>query len=319
MEYVILVAALAAIVIGADWLIDGAVAIARRLHISDFVIGAVIIGMGTSLPELIVSVIGAAEGNTDVAVGNVVGSNIFNVLAIFGLTSLIMPISIPKSNMKFEIPFCIFATIMLILMTFNFFNGSSPVIGRLDGIVLILMFMFFMALSLTRGRKTTVQHHDSTETHGDSTSASVWPAILKTAAGMAVLVTGCHFFVDEAVAIARNIGVGDAFISITLIACGTSLPELAASIAAAAKKSPQMALGNIIGSNIFNITLILGISSQISPLAARGVTIIDYLVMLAATLMTLVCGIRGKSSRTGGAFMFTCFVAYNIYLIKAQL
>ncbi|MDE5890095.1 MAG: hypothetical protein K2H10_03670, partial [Bacteroidales bacterium] len=154
MEYLVLIISLAAVIAGADWLIDGAVTTARRLHVSDFVVGAVIIGMGTSMPELIVSMIGAAEGNTDVAIGNVVGSNIFNVLAIFGLTSLIMPMAIPKSNMKFEIPFCIFVTCLMILLTFNFFNGTPPVIGRPDGIVLILMFIIFMALSCIRDRRT---------------------------------------------------------------------------------------------------------------------------------------------------------------------
>ncbi|MDE7126963.1 MAG: calcium/sodium antiporter [Bacteroidales bacterium] len=316
MEYLVLIISLAAVIAGADWLIDGAVTTARRLHVSDFVVGAVIIGMGTSMPELIVSMIGAAEGNTDVAIGNVVGSNIFNVLAIFGLTSLIMPMAIPKSNMKFEIPFCIFVTCLMILLTFNFFNGTPPVIGRPDGIVLILMFIIFMALSFIRDRRTFAEQPSAS---ADETDSSLLLALLKAAGGLGILVTGCHFFVDRAVAIAHDLGVDNAFISITLIACGTSLPELAASIAAAAKKSPQMALGNIVGSNIFNITLILGLSSQVSPLATGGITIIDYMVMLGATLFTLICGIRGKSSRFCGAVMFACFIAYNVYLINDQL
>lgn len=316
MDYLILIVALAAVIFGADMLVAGTVSIARKFHISDFVIGAVIIGIGTSLPELTVSIIGAVEGNSDVAIGNVVGSNIFNVLAIFGLTSIIMPVSIPRSNLKFEIPFCIFVSVLLMLMTFNFFCGGPSCIGRFDGMILILLFIVFMSVSFIRDKKAAGnQYHEARE----EDRTPLWLAALKTIGGLAILIAGCQIFVDEAVEIARQLGVDNAFISITLIACGTSLPELAASIAAAAKKSPQMALGNIVGSNIFNITLILGISSQVSPLATGGITMVDYIVMIGAALLTLVCRIRGKSTRFCGVVMLACFIAYNAYLINAQL
>jgi len=315
MEYIILIAALVAIVLGADQLVSGAVSISKRMHVSDFVTGAVVIGIGTSLPELIVSVIGAAEGNSDVAIGNVIGSNIFNVFAILGLTSIIMPCPVSKSNLKFEIPFCIFVSVMVMLMSYNFFNGNKPEIGRADGIILILMFLAFMTLSLARGRQNDANRKAAVS----EDTTPLWLAAIKTVGGLAVLITGCHFFVDEAVEIAHKIGVNNAFISITLIACGTSLPELAASVAAAAKKTPQMALGNVVGSNIFNITLILGTSSQVAPLGIGGITPIDYLVMIGAALMTLICGIRGKTTRLCGTVMFSCFVAYNAWLISAQI
>lgn len=314
MEYVILIIALAAIVSGADYLVSGAVSIARKLHISDFVIGALIVGIGTSMPEMVVSVLGSIRGNADVAIGNVVGSNIFNVLAILGITAAIFPIAVSKSNMKFELPLCILVSVFLFLLTYNFFNGSPAAIGRIDGAILIVLFVFFIVYSFRRDRKNPAPQEETKE---DSTP--VWLSIVKVTGGLAVLITGCHFFVDEAVALARKFGVDDAFISITLIACGTSLPELAASIAAAAKKSTQLALGNVIGSNIFNILLILGLSSIVTPLETGGITLVDYLVMIFAAILPMLFGLKGKISRAGGIVMLLCFIAYNAYLINVQL
>mgnify|MGYP003313156057 CR=1 FL=1 len=236
----------------ADALVAGAVTIAKRFKISDFVIGAVIVGVGTSFPELVVSSIGAIGGNSDIAIGNVIGSNIFNVLGILGLTAIFFPIAVDRKNMKFEIPLCIGVSILLALLAFNFFNGSPAGIGRADGIILLLVFAGFMWYSFHRDRKETIE---TEETAADTTP--LWLAITKVLGGLALLITSCDFFVDNAVIIAKSFGVNDAFISLTLIACGTSLPELAASIAAAVKKNTQMALGNIVGSNIFNILFIM--------------------------------------------------------------
>ena len=246
MEYVILLISLAGIVFGADYLVAGAVSIARRLKISDFVIGAAIVGVGTSMPELVVSFIGAVQGNADVAIGNVVGSNIFNILGILGITALFFPIAVNKDNMKFEIPLCIGVSILLTILVFNFFNGNVATIGRVDGLVLLAFFALFMWYSFYRDRKKPVATPAENTSKEDHTPLSV--AVLKVIGGLAVLITSCDFFVDNAVLIAKSFGVNDAFISLTLIACGTSLPELAASIAAAVKKNTQMALGNIIGS-----------------------------------------------------------------------
>lgn len=319
MEYLILVVALVFIVIGADQLVAGAVSIAKRYRVSDFVIGAAIIGIGTSLPEMVVSMIGAINGNADVAIGNVVGSNIFNVLGILGITGLLFPIAVSKANMRFEIPLCIGVSVLLMVLTFNFFIPSEPIISRIDGFLLLICFAWFMYYSFKRDGKNKSAEMEA-GTAEDDGKTPLWIAILKVVIGLGVLITACHFFVDEAVAIARAWGVNDAFISITLIACGTSLPELAASIAAAMKKSTQMALGNIVGSNIFNISLILGLSSQIMPLHTGGITIVDYAVMIAAALMPAVFGgFKGKIGRAGAAFMLLCFIVYNIYLIKSQL
>ncbi len=315
MEYIILIISLAGIVFGADYLVAGAVSIARRFKVSDFVIGAAIVGVGTSMPELVVSFLGALNGNSDVAIGNVVGSNIFNVLGILGLTAIFFPIAVSKANMKFELPVCIGVSLLLTILTFNFFTGGSPMISRADGAVLLLCFGLFMWYSFRNDRKTL----RTTETAPAETAAvPFWTAAVKVVGGLAVLITSCDFFIDNAVLIAKSFGVNDAFISLTLIACGTSLPELAASIAAALKKNTQLALGNVIGSNIFNITWILGLSSQVMPLNSSGITVVDYCVMIVAAVIPVILGFKGKIGRLSGAMMFICFIAYNWYLVSNQ-
>ena len=314
MEYLILVFSLAGIVIGANYLVSGEVSVARRFKVSDFVIGAAIVGVGTSMPEFVVSFIGALNGNADVAIGNVVGSNIFNVLGILGLTALFFPVAIDRKNIKFEIPYAIGVSALLTLLALNFFNGEAVSIGRLDGTLLLLLFATYMWYSFVRDRK----ENEPTASEGNE-EGPLWIGILKVTGGLALLVTSCDFFVDNAVCIAKSFGVSDAFISLTLIACGTSLPELAASIAAAVKKNTDMALGNIIGSNIFNITFILGISSQVMPLTSSDITLVDYSVMIAAAVLPLIIGSRGRIGRLSGLSMIVCFIFYNWYLITNQI
>jgi cation:H+ antiporter len=316
MEYLILIVSLAGIVFGADFLVAGAVSIARKFKVSDFVIGAAIVGVGTSMPELVVSFIGALNGNPDVAIGNVVGSNIFNVLGILGLTALFFPIAVSRSNMKFELPVCIFVSFLLTVLVFNFFTGGSPMISRTDGMILLVCFGLFMWYSFHRDRKAGKTEG---EAPAEEDRTPFWLAVVKVVGGLAVLITSCDFFVDNAVLIAKSFGVNDAFISLTLIACGTSLPELAASVAAALKKNTQLALGNVIGSNIFNITWILGLSSQVMPLNSSGITGADYCVMVAAALLPVIIGFKGKIGRAGGALLFIGFLAYNWYLISNQI
>ena len=314
MEYIILIASLAGIVFGADYLVAGAVSIAKKYRVSDFVIGAAIVGVGTSMPEFVVSFLGALNGNADVAIGNVVGSNIFNILGIAGVTALFFPIAIDKKNMKFEIPLCIAVSILLTILAFNFFNGTPATISRIDGLLLLAGFVLFIWYSFSRDRKNKMTIVvDAEET------SSLWIAVIKVVGGLVLLITSCDLFVDNAVLIAKSFGVNDAFISLTLIACGTSLPELAASVAAAVKKNTEMALGNIIGSNIFNITLILGISSQVMPLTSSGITSTDYYVMIAAAILPLIIGLKGKIGRISGLLMILCFVIYNCYLVMNQL
>ena len=313
MEYIILIVTLVGIVFGADLLVAGAVSVARRYKVSDFVIGAAIVGIGTSVPELVVSFFGALKGNADVAIGNVVGSNIFNVLGILGITAICFPIAIDKKNMTFEIPFCIGISVLVTLLALNFFDGTPAVISRVDGIILLLLFTGYMWYSFTRDKKNGLT--EASEDMPTEKPTPLWLAIVKVVVGLGVLIVSCDMFVDDAVSIAKSWGVSDAIISLTLIACGTSLPELAASVVAAFKKNTQLALGNIVGSNIFNILLILGLSSQVMPLVSADITIVDYAVMIAAAAFPLLFGFRGKIGRVGGALMVIAFAVYTWYLI----
>ncbi len=311
MEYLILILSLAGIVLGADFLVKGAVVVARKCRVSSFVIGAVIVGIGTSLPELVVSTVGAIGGNSEVAIGNVVGSNIFNVFAILGLTALFFPIAVSRENMKFEIPFCIAVSVLLMLLVYNFFVGGEPRLGRWDGAALFLVFTSFMWISLRRGKSSAATVGESVE----EVNKSLWFAAFSILGGLAALIVSSNFFVDEAVAIARKLGVSDAFISITLLACGTSLPELAASVTAAVKKDTDMALGNIIGSNIFNATMILGTASLITPLTTGKIGLVDYGAMILAAVLPMIFGIRGKITRIEGLLMLLCYAAYTWYIV----
>lgn len=313
MEYLYLLICLAVIVFSADALVAGAVTIAKRFKISDFVIGAVIVGVGTSFPELVVSSIGAIEGNSDIAIGNVVGSNIFNILGILGLTALIMPVAVSKENKRFDLPLCIGLSLLTLLLVFNFFVGGEASISRIDGLVLLAIFGFFMWSSLRSNKKKEVVVEMVV------TNKQLSIGVGKVFLGLGALIVASRFFLDNAILIAKAWGVNEAFIAITLVACGTSLPELAASLVAAAKKNTQLALGNVIGSNIFNLSLILGTASQITPLTSSGITFIDYAVMIFAVIIPLVLGIKGKLNRWAGAFLFLCFVAYNAYLICSQI
>lgn len=313
MEFLILILSLAGIVFGADFLVAGAVSLARKFKVSDFVIGAAIVGVGTSMPELVVSLLGAVNGNADVAIGNVVGSNIFNVLGILGLTAMFFPVAIERKNLKFEIPLCIYVSVLLMVLVLNFFNGAAASISRLDGILLLSLFALFMWYSFARDRKNATE-----EASNNTPTSPLWLAIVKIVGGLTLLIVSCDLFVDNAVAIAKSFGVNDAFISLTLIACGTSLPELAASIAAAVKRNTALALGNIVGSNIFNITLILGLSSQVMPLTSAGITTVDYAVMIAAAVAIFILGLRGNINRLSGTILVAGFIMYTWYLTSIQ-
>ena len=312
MEYLYLIICLVAIVFSADWLVAGAVTIAKRFKISDFVIGAVIVGVGTSFPELVVSSIGAINGNSDIAIGNVVGSNIFNVLGILGLTAMIMPVAVSKENRRFDLPFCIGVSVLTLLLAFNLFADGAG-IGRIDGLILLSFFAYFMYNSLKGGKNQDVVTNEVV------TNKQLLIGVSKVVLGLAALILASRFFLDNAILIAKAWGVNEAFIAITLVACGTSLPELAASLVAAAKRNTQLALGNVVGSNIFNLTLILGAASQITPLTSSGITPVDYVVMIVAAVAPFVLGIKGRLNRWAGALLFVGFVAYNVYLIYSQI
>lgn len=306
MVIVWLIVGLALIVLGADSLVDGSSSVARRLKVSEFVIGLTIVGMGTSAPEMVVSWLGAIKGSSDIALGNVLGSNIFNTLLILGVTAIILPIGITRSNKRMDIPMNIFVTAMFIV-----FGLVDGVLSRIDGAIFLAVFAGYMWLSF-RSQK---QHpEDDTEDDG----IPVWRAVVMILLGLGGLVVGGHLFVDNATELARAIGVSDKFIAITLLAGGTSLPELATCVVAAAKKKGALALGNIIGSNLFNLLLIVGGAALIHPLAFGGLSIMDLGVLAlssVALFTSAYIGKKDKIDRLDGSMFVFIWIVYITYLV----
>ena len=308
-----LLVGLGLIVLGADWLVDGASAIARRAGVSEFVIGLTIVGFGTSCPELVVSLTGAIQGNADIAIGNVVGSNIFNALFILGLTAILMPVSMTDANRKRDIPITFFVSLLLICcgMSRTLSGiGAADSISRIEGVVFLLIFSGYLWYCF----KFDFKEQTDTE---EQKQMKLPLAILAVAAGLAGLIFGGELFVDSATALARSIGVSDKFIAITVLAGGTSFPELATCIVAAAKHKDQLALGNILGSNVFNILLILGCSSIITPLSFSGMNLVDASALILSCIMLLSWAYTGRKCRIDrweGALMLLAFAAYYYYL-----
>ena len=313
MNILLLLVGLGLIVLGADWLVDGASAIARRAGVSEFVIGLTIVGFGTSCPELVVSLTGAVQGNADIAIGNVVGSNIFNTFFILGLTALLMPVSMTEANRRRDIPITLFVSLLLICcgMSRTLFGISeADSISRIEGAIFLLIFSGYLWYCFKFDSK------DQSEA-GEQKQMKPPLAILTVAAGLAGLIFGGELFVDSATALARSIGVSDKFIAITVLAGGTSLPELATCIVAAAKHKDQLALGNILGSNVFNILLILGCSSIITPLSFAGMNLVDAAALILSCIMLLLWAYTGRKCRIDrweGALMLLAFAFYYYYL-----
>ena len=311
----LLIAGLLLVVFGADWLVDGASAIARKLRISEFVIGLTIVGFGTSCPELVVSLTGALSGSSDISIGNVIGSNIFNTLLILGLTALVMPIAITPGNRRRDIPVTMLVTLLLVVcgMSKTLFGlGEADGLSRIEAIVFLLLFVIYMFYSFKNGKAEASADDDSSEK-----DMKLFPAILLTLAGLAGLVLGGRWFVNSAVKIAEFAGVSQKFIAITLLAGGTSLPELAACLVAAAKKKGQLALGNILGSNIFNILLILGCSAAVTPLSFSGVDLVDAAALLTSIIFVFLSSFTFKKNmidRWEGAIYVLAFIAYYVWL-----
>lgn len=313
MNIILLLVGLGLIVLSADWLVDGSSAIARKAGVSEFVIGLTIVGFGTSCPELVVSLTGAVHGNADIAIGNVVGSNIFNTFFILGLTALLMPVSITDANRRRDIPITLSVSLLLICcgMSRTLFGlGAADSISRFEGAIFLLVFSGYLWYCFKFDSK------EQTEA-GEQKPMKLPIAIFAVAAGLAGLVFGGELFVDSATALARSIGVSDKFIAITVLAGGTSFPELATCIVAAAKHKDQLALGNILGSNVFNILLILGCSSIITPLSFAGMNLVDAAALILSCIMLLLWAYTGRKCRIDrweGVLMLLAFALYYYYL-----
>ena len=307
----LLLVGLGLVVLGADWLVNGASSIARMAGISEFVIGLTIVGFGTSCPELVVSLTGAIEGNSDISVGNVVGSNIFNVLFILGLTAMVLPVGMTDKNRRIDIPFTLGVTILLVILGITG-SMSGPGISRWEGVLMLLVFSAYLFYCFKSDSKD-----EFSETQ--RATLSITKSIALTLTGLAGLIFGGDLFVDSATALARQIGVSDKFIAVTILAGGTSLPELATSLVAAIKGKEQLALGNILGSNVFNAMMILGLSSVITPLSFASMTIVDIITLVLSAVLLLIWAYTGRKNRIDrreGAAMLLCYVAYNVFLFS---
>ena len=307
------------IVKGADWLTDGASSIARKFNISTLVIGLTIVAFGTSAPELVVSSMAAVSGETDIAIGNVVGSNIFNTLAIMGITAMIAPVPVKKNNIRYEVPLAIIASVAIFVMANDvLLNGDvSNLISRGEGIILLCFFAIFLAYTFAIAR-------NGIDTNNSSEDANVkvmpvWKSTLLFLVGLGCLVFGGDTMVDGASGIASFLGVSQSVIALTIVSAGTSFPELVTSVVAARKGDTDMAMGNVVGSNIFNIFLILGIAATISPLGGGNITMVDYGMLLFSAVVLWTACTWGKEyhkiTRTEGTMLALCMIAYYVYIV----
>ena len=291
------------VLFGADKLTEGASALARRMNVPEMIIGLTVVAAGTSAPELFVSLVSALKGTPDMAVGNVVGSNTMNAMLIVGCAAMVAPMSISRSTVKKDIPFAIAASVLLALLSLNHY------LGLVDGIILLMGFATFMAYTLMQAKTAGVEEVQTE-------LSPVWKNVAYLLGGLLGLVLGSNVFVDHASSVAASLGISEGVIGLTVVAGGTSLPELATSVVAARKGQSAIAIGNVIGSNVFNILMILGVTAAISPLQIEGITTIDMAVMLASVaLIWLFSRTRYTVERWEGALLVAGYLVYLVWLI----
>ena len=314
-QLLLLVLGFVMLVKGADWFVDGAASIASKFGIPQLIIGLTIVAMGTSAPEAAVSITAAMGGNADITIGNIVGSNILNILIILGITSLVYPISVQKNTLAIDIPVTIFITALLLLL------GYDGKISRIDGIIMLIVFFAYLSFLFVSAKKernallqNSVEETSSVNTASEETEIKDMPlikAILFTVIGLALIIAGSNFVVKSATFIAEKLGLSQRFIGLTIVALGTSLPELFTSVTAAIKKNSDIAIGNIIGSNIFNILFVVGLSALIIPVPFQAEFRFDTIISgIAAIVLLLFCLPKKKLPRFAGAIMLLGYVAY---------
>ena len=307
LSIVLLLVGLGLVVYGSDILVDGASSVARKIGISEFVIGIIIVGFGTSCPELVVSVTGAIGGNSAVSLGNVTGSNIFNILMILGLTAILSPIAITKDNKTKDIPILLCVTIFFCLI------ALKGTINRLDAALFLAIFAIYLLYNFKAGKAEAAAIEEEVVEKNYSTFLS----ILMIVGGLAGLIFGGKLFVNNAVTLAHALGASDKFIAVTILAVGTSLPELMTCVVAAVKKKGQLALGNIVGSNVFNILLILGVSGLIHPLDTHSFNYVDMTTLVVSVLALFIFANASKKSqlsKPAGITFLLMEVVYMLYL-----
>ena len=304
LEFIYIIVGVTLVLLGADRLTDGASALARRFGVPEMVIGLTIVACGTSMPEFFVSLMSALNGTSDMAVGNVLGSNIMNTMLIVGCAAVVAPMVISPSTVRKDIPFAIGASVLLLLLC------TDAAISRLDGIILLVGFTLFMAYTLWQAKG------NKTEDAGSAKQQNPWLSLGYIVLGLAGLVFGSNLFVSSASNVATVLGVSQSVIGLTIVAGGTSLPELATSIVAARKGQSAIAIGNVIGSNVFNILLILGATAAITPLQLEGITLVDMGVMLGSIfLVWLFSFTRYTVERWEGSVLLVGYLAYLGWLL----
>lgn len=305
-QFLLLAVGFVMLVKGADWFVDGSAGIADRFGVPQLVIGLTIVAMGTSAPEAAVSITAALKGSADITIGNVVGSNILNILIILGITSVIIPVAVAKSTICYEIPYMLLITGLLLVLGYT---GNA--IGFGEGVILWLAFILYLGYLFRMARK------NKEEVPQDADKQPVWKLMGAAVVGLVLIVWGSDVTVNAATAIAQYAGLSERFIGLTIVALGTSLPELFTSVSAAIKGKADIAIGNIVGSNIFNILFVVGTTALITPVAFASGFVIDTLVAIAAGVLLLVCVVRGqKLTRGGGIVMLLGYIGYFIYLMK---
>jgi cation:H+ antiporter len=312
----ILIAGLLLLVKGADWLVDGASVLAKKYKISDLAIGLTIVAFGTSAPELVVNCVASMGGYPDIVYGNVIGSNNFNLFIILGIAGLITPLAVQSSSVWKEIPFSLLAAIILLILVNNYFSNEPLGLSYVDGLILLVLFAFFLYYVFTQLKSDPSS--EITELK-DYSTLKIWTLIV---VGLAGLVIGGKLVVDNAVAMAQTLGVSEKIIGLTIVAAGTSLPELATSVVASMKKKNDIAIGNIIGSNIFNIFLILGVSSLISPLSYSVAFNQDIYILIGGTAFLFLAMFLGKKKtldRWQAALLLIAYLGYTVFLVSQEI
>jgi cation:H+ antiporter len=304
-DVVLIIAGVAMVLYGADRLTEGASALARRMNVSEIIIGLTIVAAGTSAPELFVSLVSALKGTPDMAIGNVVGSNTMNAMLIVGCAAVVAPMSISRNTVRKDIPFAVAASVLLPLLAID------AELGRIDGIILLAGFAAFMCYTLSQAKAGETAPSDETKMQNP------WLSVFFVVLGLALLVIGSNIFVDSASRVAYALGLSEAVVGLTIVAGGTSLPELATSVVAARKGQSAIAIGNVIGSNVFNILMILGLTATISPMQIQGITHIDLLMMLGSIVMVwLFSRTKYTVERWEGALLAVVYIAYVCWLLS---
>ena len=317
MDILLLIVGLGLILAGANFLTDGSAALAQRFRVPEFIIGLTVVAVGTSTPELVVSVLSAIGGQSDVAIGNVVGSNIFNVFVILGVCALIRPVPLTAGNIRRDIPFGVLVSLLLLALAQDSLlcKGAADRIGRLDGAAMLALYILLMWYTIRKTKRPEA----TAPTEGSKAPMAAWLTAVMIVGGLAGLVFGGEMFLRSATSIARSLGVSESVIAITLVAGGTSLPELASSLVSLFKGKAEMALGNVIGSNIANILLILGVSATIHPLSMGGITVWDLLMVLLSSVVVFLAAFTFKRKaidRREGALFVAIYAVYIWYLIR---